>query len=254
MPGVQRDVDSMFPFFLRRGFEVPTPLRDRTATASAVLGAIESAASQFGAGDLFVFYFAGHGADRPGGGDERFDQMLMTSDQPILDDQLGALWPRFAADVRIVVITDSCHSGSSVRRIDTAGGTERDINSGLSDIAPPRWMGIGLPEQSTRDVRPRDGNIEGLRGSLLHIAACLDRQQALDLGSHGFFTDALLKAWAAGTPASYDQMFDRIKQTMSTARTQTPLMTSYGPFHSTFRGQAPFDLAVRWPPERPDFG
>jgi Caspase domain. len=249
LPGVQNDATSMSEFFARRGFDVKTMLNTE-ATRGAVLAGIDAdAGSVRSDGDMYVFYFAGHGLERPGGGDEKFDQMLMTSDEGILDDELGTRWPKFEAGVRIVVITDSCHAGSAVRTVTMAGGVERDLIVGIDTGRPSRTMSIGLAPDSGDTPRTRDGSIAGLRASLLHIAACLDPQESLDLGRHGFFTDSFLQVWLAGNPVSYDEMFNKIRGIMSSRPQQTPLMSAYGNYRSTIRGQRPFDLNVEWPPK-----
>lgn len=232
LPGVMNDVRSMSDLFRRLNFQVQT-LTEQSATAGATLSAIRSAAGQLTSGDMFLFCYSGHGGQKASqDADEALDQYLLTYDQPIVDDQLGRLWPEFRKGVRIVVVTDSCHSGSSVR-LATAGADE------------PKLMSIGLTKPSDRDERTRDGNIEGLQGSLLHMAACLDPELAIDLGSHGAFTDALLTAWNAGFRASYDQLFGEIKRRIRSR--QTPRMTLYGWDQPLFREQRPFDPASPWP-------
>ena len=247
LPGVMNDVRSMSDLFGRLGFQVQ-PLTEQAATAGATLSAIRSAAGQLASGDLFVFSYSGHGGQKASqDADEALDQYFLTYDRAIADDELGRLWPEFKPGVRIVVLTDSCHSGSSVRalRDDSSGGRQREtiVEAAASDA--PRLMSIGLTESAGGEARTRDGNIEGLRASLLHLAAALDPQKAIDLGSHGAFTDALLKAWNAGHRASYDQLFSAIKSRIR--HLQTPRMTLYGWDQALFREQKPFDISAPWP-------
>lgn len=249
LPGVMNDVRSMTTFFQRQGFHVDRPLVEREATAGAVLAAIRSAAGQLQRGDMFAFCYAGHGAQqRSTDADEPFDQLLLTYDRPIVDDELGRLWPEFRKDVRIVVLTDSCHSGTVVRelrQVETAAGEARQILvERAAGDETPKWLSIGLMKGREGEAT-RDGRIEGLQGSLLHMAACLDAEKALDLGSNGAFTDALISAWNAGFQASYDQLFDAIRRRIRSR--QTPLMTLYGWDQSLFRAQKPFDPTARWP-------
>ncbi len=57
--------------------------------------------------------------DRNGEGEEdRSDETWVAFDRQIVDDELYALWGKFAPGVRILVLSDSCHSGTANRSID----------------------------------------------------------------------------------------------------------------------------------------
>lgn len=250
LPGVANDVRDMNAFFQARGFTVRT-LRDSAAGANAVLGEIDRAATVMRSGDMFVFYFSGHGAQqRSTDGDEFQDQLLMTYGAPIVDDSLGLRWPRFVEGVRIVVITDCCNSGSNVRAL--VADDERLIPAGKivnRSAIEPLEITLGLDKLAATQGRTRDGNIQGLRASLLHMAAAQDPQLAQDIGSNGLFTHAFLSAWNADYRASYDQLFNRaFNIVIARVRTQKPRMTLYGFDQVAFRRQIPFKPSLAWPP------
>jgi hypothetical protein len=240
LAGVEPDAREMSDL-LRQLRLNTTVLFAQQATARAVLNGIQQAADDLNAGDMFVLQYSGHGAQqRSQDQDEAEDQLLLTYDVPIVDDTLGALWPKFRPDVRIVVITDSCNSGSVVREIQTERGIVRETKN-VND-AVPRFLSIGMKNSRTRS---RDGNIEGLRGTLLHMAACLDAQQSMDIGNNGAFTHAFLSAYQAGYNGSYYQLFDRIRKTITSK--QTPRMTLYGVDQQLLAEQKPFDYSATWP-------
>jgi hypothetical protein len=249
LPGVLNDVASASQLLGGLGFQTQV-LKNDAGRASTVLAGIRSAASALSAGDMFVFYYAGHGAQKASAdSDEAQDQLLLTFDRPIVDDELGACWALFRKHVRIVVITDSCHSGSNVRALDATGASRVDVMIDPIEPPPPMPLSIGLTKVAgSRDVISRDGPIEGLQCSLLHMAACQDWQQAMDLGNHGAFTDALLIAWNAGFRASYDQLFAEIRRQMQFTTDQTARMTVYGFYQQFFLAQKPLEINKTWPP------
>ena len=98
-------------------------LLTKDATADNVTAAIERAANELDTGDVFFLTYAGHGGqvpDKNNDEDDRSDETWVLYDRQLVDDELYALWARFRPGVRIVVLSDSCHSGSVVRRIDDA--------------------------------------------------------------------------------------------------------------------------------------
>jgi hypothetical protein len=247
LPGVMNDVVEMERLLRGLHFDVQVLVKS-AAKAQAVLELIRDSASNLKPGDMFVFYFAGHGAQiKSSDGDELRDKLLLTFDEPIVDDLLGSYWPHFKKDVRIVVMTDSCHSATAVRTIETPRGVVTTIEPDPAETNTPHFLSIGL-SNSGGERGVRDGNIAGLQGSLIHLAACLDREQAMDLGNHGAFTDAFLRAWNANFRENYDQLFAEIRKRMSFTTRQTPRMTTYGAYPPFYRGQKPLDPGIDWPP------
>ena len=78
--------------------------------------------------------YSGHGGQVPDGDDEEADssdETWVAFDRQIVDDELYELWGKFKPGVRIVVLSDSCHSGS-VNRGDhrRRSGPRRDGGKG----------------------------------------------------------------------------------------------------------------------------
>ena len=115
------DANDMQAIAESRGFET-TKLLTAEATADAVIAAIERAAGELAQGDLFLCSYSGHGGqvpDRNGEDEEdRSDETWLAYDRQIIDDELYALWGKFAPGVRVFVLSDSCHSGTVTRNID----------------------------------------------------------------------------------------------------------------------------------------
>ena len=89
--------------------------------------AILKAAKTLKRGDTFFLTYSGHGGQVPdSNGDEGcfgdtkdgMDETWCLFDRELIDDELAALYARFRAGVRILVLSDSCHSGSVTRRVE----------------------------------------------------------------------------------------------------------------------------------------
>jgi hypothetical protein len=93
-------------------------LLDERATSDAIISSIESAAERLYPGDLFWISYSGHGSQVPdlSEPDQRSETWVLW-DRQLIDDELYALWGRFRAGVRILLISDSCHSGTVARQI-----------------------------------------------------------------------------------------------------------------------------------------
>jgi metacaspase-1 len=237
LDGVHPDVIAYVKLLKGQSFDV-LPLENAAAKAEVVKQKILDAARELTSGDMFVFTFSGHGLEeiaKPGpGGDERRDQSLCHTDRRLIDDELGKIWPEFKPGVRIVVITDACHSGSSVRAAAIVRGSPLTVDFGIE-----------------RSPEPVAGNIDGLKCSLLHMAACRDTEKAQDIIINGKFTRALTDAWNANIRASYDQLFGAILSSFPAGSSQKPLMTTYGWYQDFFRTQPAFNIQERWPPLTP---
>src|SRR6266498_58616 len=95
-----------------------TTLLTKKATRANALNAIRAAAKQLGAGDLFFLTYSGHGGQVPdvsGEEADKKDETWCLYDGELIDDELYAELGRFAAGVRVLVLSDSCHSGTVTR-------------------------------------------------------------------------------------------------------------------------------------------
>jgi len=118
-------------------YESSTVLLDQHATVENVTDAIVKAADELPSGSLFLLSIASHGSQLEDlNGDERelnsfdsLDEVWLLYDRMWVDDERGALWKRFKPGVRIVVIADTCHSGTSHRSPFSGGGTGSSINN-----------------------------------------------------------------------------------------------------------------------------
>jgi hypothetical protein len=126
----------------RRGFGVHK-LLDAQATKAAMVKAFKSVIGEAGKGDLVVITYSGHGTYVPDrSGDERdgLDEALcpydlQTAGEALLDDEIRRLFAARKPGVKLVLISDSCHSGTVTRAAEPAAQDD--------DIPRPRFMPIG---------------------------------------------------------------------------------------------------------------
>src|SRR3954469_21230797 len=113
----ERDAEDMLSIAKAQGYEA-RHLKREQATSAHVLKELAQAASSVRAGEHFFLTYSGHGGQVPDtNGDEpdHFDETWCLHDRMLLDDELYAMFGRFAAGARIFVLSDSCHSGTVAR-------------------------------------------------------------------------------------------------------------------------------------------
>ena len=211
----RQDAHSLCDLFKDIGYETTCLLDPR---ASEVLAAVQDSTSGLGAGDSFLFYFAGHGFTygkwdllfcrdsiyrllRSGAAGIDFDTIRLLTE----DDDGTAAFNR-------VFVLDACRS-------DFLTGT-RGTDSHTRDLAPASTLVKAAPKP----------------GSLAILRSCSAGQHALEVDAkqHGLFTCALLdvmkSAQRTGSRLAFDESFgDAVAAKMSDialaahlSATQTP--------------------------------
>ena len=193
-------------------------LLSREATKDAIRESITTFLSQrAGPDDLAIFYFAGHGSqafdldgDEPDGLDETLaptDVLKTSAERDIRDDEFR-VWLS-AIPARVVVILDSCHSGTATR------GTG-PMRARILDREIPSEGGRE-PERVRERYDPEsmsDGS-----ATIIEVAAAGPNQSAMEgvfltdgTGEQrGAFTYHLVRAlWEASPTATYDDVVGRV--------------------------------------------
>jgi hypothetical protein len=184
------------------GFEVRGPLLTRAATSADVIGQIRTAAGELAPGDMFLLTYSGHGGqventnpdDDPE--EDNLDETWCLFDRELLDDELFALFSEFAPGVRIVVLSDSCHSGTVTRAAPDPGGGELgapkqlpyDVSVATEKAHAELYAGLQKAIPSKR--------LTSIGATVVLISGCQDDQLSRDGFANGAFTGALLQAWA----------------------------------------------------------
>lgn len=188
----------------QQGFAPKVLLTDQ-ATSDAVIAAIEGAALDLEAGDVLFLTYSGHGGQVPDRNDETrdetddMDETWCLYDRQLVDDELYALWCRFKPGVRILMLSDSCHSGTVARDIEekTKEGPQaamrvlpQEVQVGTYKAHRDLYDGIqaALPAGETGEVG----------ASIVLISGCQDNQVSYDGKVNGLFTEKVLKTWNGG--------------------------------------------------------
>lgn len=215
----EADAHAMNRLAEAEGFE-PTILLTPDGTRANVVGEIERAAAELKAGDMFLFTISAHGGripdfnqDEDHDGDEKMDETLCLFDFQLADDELYMLWTKFRPGVRVLVVPDTCHSGSMVRLGPTAPATLFGRSMTVSPSV--RTMPLHIEErvwraneavyrEASRSYSALKESVltsplsSPIRASVLNLGACMDTQFAMDGAHHGAFTGALLEVWDEG--------------------------------------------------------
>lgn len=254
----EADAEDMEGIARGSGFEVMGVLKSQAATRRAVIGGIEEAAKRLEPGDVFLFTYAGHGSQMPDFNkdeedDEGQDETFCLYDAMLVDDELYELWGKFREDVRVLVVSDSCHSGSNIRRLRDAVEVAADLDFPRARVLDPLIAHRTLRRNREfynalmRRTRAMDEGLlvrelsQPLRCSVLLLSGCQDDQVSLDGTMNGRFTQELLAVWGDGMfKGDYAGFHKAIVKGMPKA--QRPNFYTVGQPSPAFLGQRPFSV------------
>lgn len=136
-----------------------TLIQDQQATKQGILGAINTLTSTLKNGDIVYIHFSGHGQqvmDDNGDEIDQLDESIVPYDSPmkfeagvyqgenlIRDDEIGKLMDKMRAicgkDGQVILVLDSCHSGTGVRGMGKVRGTSQimapdSFNPNITDV------------------------------------------------------------------------------------------------------------------------
>ncbi len=251
-----------------------TVLLTRKATRAAMLAGMRSASRTLKAGDLFFLTFSGHGGQiKDSNRDETDgkDETWCLYDGQLIDDELYFELSRFAAGVRVLVLSDSCHSGTVTRartlpppppgqrsklmpaavgqRVYAAHQAMYDrlqADVALRAAAVRKAAAVVDPDAALAQlaVTGPSGQAQVLVGpfkpAVLLISGCQDNQTSMDGEHNGAFTEQLLRVWAQGAfEGTYASLHARVRAALPA--TQSPNLFTLGPA-AAFLKQQPFKV------------
>jgi metacaspase-1 len=253
----EADANDMEALAKDRGFEKRTKLLTQEAKSDDIINAIEDAARELEPGDIFFLTYSGHGGQVPDANDEEesdsSDETWLAYDRQIVDDELYALWLKFEPGVRIIVLSDSCHSGSVNRNIrqdvpDPVKTAEEAAKQNPRFRALPRDKLIGTYQRNASlydDIQNRvassSSSAAELQTRVLLISGCQDDQLSRDGIANGAFTGKLLQIWDDGAwKGGYATFHEAIRSQMPDD--QQPNFNPIGPDNADFEQQDPFTV------------
>jgi len=248
-----RDCLDMQALAESQNYEESIVLLNEEGTREAVSTAIANAAEKLEAGDILFVSYSGHGTsipDETGDEEDGKDETWCLFDGMLLDDELHALWTRFAEDVRIMVISDSCHSGT-VTKLSPGQDPETII---LSKNFPEEEAKKVYLEHKSMYLKVKEEAAEfldkELKASVKLIAGCQDDESSYVLPEdvNSLLTKEINRVWDAGQfVGNTEEFFEQIKAGVEVfARKnkiyQMPNLYDVGKENAGFNSQKPFGI------------
>lgn len=249
----EADAGDMAEIVKAKGFDVKT-LLTKEATRKNVIDGINKAASTLTSGDIFVLSYSGHGGQLPDLNSDEADAQDETwclYDGELVDDEIYSLLGKFAQGVRILVFSDSCHSGTVTKLAYYQSALKTLGSRGISPEIRYRFMPMEVAVRTYRDNKIfydlilKDPQLkeshDAAKASVILISGCQDNQLSADGAFNGLFTANLLQVWNEGKFKKGYRAFHRaIVNRMPPD--QTPNYFRVGETNRTFEKQKPFTI------------
>ncbi|MEA1905675.1 MAG: caspase family protein, partial [Euryarchaeota archaeon] len=229
--GCELDVDNMARILEPLGYQIQT-LKTEEATREAILSSLHCAAENRVAGDIFVFYYSGHGGQQPDrNGDELDgkDETLVAYCEQIIDDEIHDALTKFESGVHIIMLSDSCNSGTNYR-----GRMNVPVNE----------------EAIFRPLARKAQKTVEMKAQLIHLGGCRDGFGSEGYQRGGAFTMALCDTWSDGAfQGTLDDLHSTICELIESD--QKPQYNEYGPVSDDFRDRRAFAIPTIPPVDGP---
>ena len=249
----EADAKDMSHIAKTQKFSVTTILT-KAATRKNVMDHIRDAAKELQAGDIFMLSYSGHGGQLPDLNDDEADQEDETwclYDGQVVDDELYELYSQFKQGVRILVLSDSCHSGSVVKQaffkdkidlrssdVDSEGVKYRNMPGDITRAVYRKNRGFYDKILKRTELKEAEDKV---KASLLLISGCQDNQLSADGDFNGLFTSNLLRVWKDGAfRGNYKKFHGSILKRMP--QDQSPNYFLVGKRDTKFENETPFTV------------
>jgi len=211
LKGCVNDANDWTDLLREYGFTVEK-LLDSQGTRTNIKNKLSDLVNQAGADDVIVFTYSGHGTsvyDLDGEEGDGYDEALSVYDGTLKDDELREIIKDIHPDASLVVISDSCFSGTVTRVL--SEGTPRYM-------PPEKVLGGGVKQ---RLFYPESGMDEVL------ISGCSDREYSYDAYINGRYNGAMsryaIDTIRANKTATYEEFYSNLRSLLpSGSFPQTP--------------------------------
>lgn len=253
------DAEDMATLAESKNFSSNT-LLTKQATRNNFFSKLREIVSTLATGDIFFLSYSGHGGQLPDFHNEEQDRMDETwclFDGEVVDDEIFLELSKIPKGVRVLVLSDSCHSGTV-----TKAAFYRSNNNFLisrnnffvhdqEELPKYRAMPLSIAGRTYRDNREfydkilQDDKLKkaenSVKASVLLISGCQDNQLSMDGAFNGLFTGTLLTVWNGGVfDKNYKEFHSKIMKNMPPD--QTPNYFFVGSPHPDFENQKPFSI------------
>jgi hypothetical protein len=277
----ENDIETIRQILSSTGF-LTNKIKANAATGLAVSTAIKDYVDKLNENDILVIYFSGHGSlrDDPASYPDQYpsdpeldgmDDCWLLYDRPFWDDELLQLLP-LSKNVRILIISDSCNSGSML----DSPIISLLINKKIHDHKPTHKMEIidrkvledskykskKIPfsyiKQFKQDFKKytRYYDIDKLKqhddkhslqpeikASVILLASCLEGTDSYEGVTNSYFTQALNRVTIdTHYGINYPVLIDKINDYLRTRSFQKANLSTVGDYANTFRNQEIFKI------------
>ena len=176
-----------------RSFQA-TSLFDSEATKSNMVESISRIVEETGYNDIAVITFSGHGTwvpdddgDEADGRDEALCPYDITQGNILSDDELYDIFSHRHRGARIIVISDSCHSGTVARAANFMPGVEHDEwHFAQMRFLAPEFYIRGDQDRMRRAQRVENMRARGkIRAAAVLLSGCRDEEYSYDAWFNG---------------------------------------------------------------------
>ncbi|HJS19248.1 MAG TPA: caspase family protein [Anaerolineales bacterium] len=201
LQGCVNDANDWSTLLTESGFETSLIL-DSQATRQNIKTALDDLVMSAGQGDVIVFTYSGHGTQSFDFGDDEgdtYDEALSVYDGTILDDEMRAIINRVHPAATLLIISDSCFSGS-VTRLSPAGAQPRFMRTegfSVDRVVRQRFL---LPESGMPE---------------LLISGCSDSEYSYDAEIDGRYNGAMsamaIRVIRQNPGLTYNEFYTRLR-------------------------------------------
>jgi hypothetical protein len=176
-------------------------LLSKDATSNNVLSVFNDFVEKAEPEDIVFITYSGHGSqiwDLNDDEEDYLDETWCLYDRQLIDDEIYKAYSDFKEGVKVIVISDSCHSGTVLKAVSASINTiENYTKRTINTLGENRNF-----EKNKELYKNINSNLKGVesrpvKADVRLFAACQDNQTALEFNGHGAFTASLLKAYEA---------------------------------------------------------
>lgn len=226
LSGCVNDANDWQDALAARGFKTSMML-DASATKSNMHEAIAQIVGDTGRDDISVITYSGHGTwvpdennDEPDGRDEALCPFDINMGEILTDDELYGIFSERRRGARIIMISDSCHSGSVAKFAPIMPGTETDTWKFQQIRFMPPEIYLRQDEESLARafrVEKIPATTKKIRAATVLLSGCMDSEYSYDAWfngrANGAFTYVALQTLKTlPNNATYRDWYQRIRE------------------------------------------
>lgn len=201
------------------------------ATRERINQEMQAAADQLQPNDIFFIYYSGHGGQVPdldGDEEDGMDETWCLYNGQLIDDEIHYLLTTFKPGVRILVLSDSCHSGTITKALPWEDQEVVEKMMPYEFIMKSFEQNEKFYVQIAEKLQKIHANDLEVFASVLQISGCQDYETSLAFrkDTYSLFTTALLKC-VEEQKMNYQLLHQSITEVIDerlrkTGRRQTP--------------------------------